>query len=349
METMTSGWRPKTAISGLLTGCLAVWMISALQLYAIPPQGGRAGGNEQQVLKDALGAFADKNIQLARQKAEQIRDAQGSIGEQARNLLKLIDDITEINRKRQNAIIAIQRKNFAAACGLLSEIQVAVNADNLLKSRYPDLGSLKAQAGGCPAPEPPPPVVQAPEPVDTMKPLYNKAVNLMDEGKLPEALRIFKRIQKEAPGYKDVRTLIEELSQEVAGKRAKPEKVSPPERAEVPKTEMAPKTNESRKREEIELAGALNAFYAGRYEQSFKALQDFLSRPHSVSMTSFARFYAGAALGSKYFLSGGKEEAARNDAIQLFQQTIKGDPTFSPRWDTVSPKIKDLFAEATRR
>ena len=102
-------------------------------------------------------------------------------------------------------------------------------------------------------------------------------------------------------------------------------------------------------KEENQLVDAITAYYDGRYEQAQKALEEFLERGHSAHMAALARFYAAAALGSRFFLSGGKDQSTRNAALNMFRQTVKDDPDFSPRWDSVSSRIKELYSEANKK
>jgi tetratricopeptide (TPR) repeat protein len=335
--------------SNMIGGCLVFWLAIASPSFAFQS---KAGGNEQQLLRDAQGAFADNNFLLARQKAEQIRDAQSSIGEQARALLKLIDDVSENNRKWQSARIAFQRRDNDSVCKHLLEIEAAVEANRSLKSRYPDLNSLKNQAGGClPVALPPPPAVSVQQPgserVDPVKADYEKALKLMDDGKAAEALKILKKIQRSHKNYEDVNQLVEDLT----GSGGSQEKLQaqtarqPEQNTKKGRTQI----EEASRKDKSDLVEAINAFYGGKYEQAVELLARFLERPHSGTITAFAHFYAGAAMGNKFYLSGQKDETSKRSAIQMFQQTLKADPNYMPRWDAVSPKIKDLYAESTRK
>ena len=79
----------------------------------------------------------------------------------------------------------------------------------------------------------------------------------------------------------------------------------------------------------------------------------FLKTPNLDSMAAsgirFDRFYAGAALGSRFLLSGAKDESMKNAAMKMFEQSLKDDPSYSPRWEALSPRIRDLYAEAIRK
>jgi len=360
-------------INGLsiLAGCL----LAALSLLppvvqAYQPQVARSSsGDDAQILRQAQGAFNANNLLQAKQLVERIQDAPGSIGEQARSLRKTIEGIENNNTKQTNARIAIRRGKFAEACDLLREIQAAIDANKALKERYPDLNALKEQAGGCqPAPATPPP-----PPPDLLKPDYDKAIGLKDAGRLQEALTIFNRIRKSNPGYKDVDDMIGEIKQllnksdderfaELSRKAAqllsggdllaarRQLNVAEANHPHDPRLkELHQQLDAALKAEENELADAISAFYGGQYEQAQKALDDFLRGRHSPPTIAFARFYKGAALGSRYFLSGGKDQAMKNAAMELFEQTLKDYPAFSPRWDAVSSRIKDLYSEAAQK
>lgn len=358
---MPAGWR--------LVCCLA----AALQFIPHPLQAGQTQAgrtlSSDEVLRQAKGAFYVDNFVAARQYAEKLRDAPGSIGEEARNLIKTMDDVTSNNPKRQAAKVAIQRGRFQEACGYLRDIQAAVDANISLKGRYPDLSELKAKAGGCPAP--------APEVPDTVKVDYGKAVALRDAARLQDSLVLFNRIAKSHPGYQDVDQQIREINQELSQnlKKSQDERFAEHvaqaqqsmsvgdfrvarrelnaadalRRGDANVSRLQQQLEAAVKTEENELADAIAAFYGGQYEQAQRALESFLLRRHSPSLVALARFYQGAAVGSRFLLAGGKDETTRNAALQLFRQALKDDPAFSPRWDALSPRIKDLYQEATRK
>jgi tetratricopeptide (TPR) repeat protein len=328
-----------------------------------------SSSSDAQTLRQAKGAYNTNNLLVAKQLAEKIRDAPGSVGEEARNLIRTIDDINSNNKKKQSAELAIRRGKFENACSLLREIQAAVDANVALKERYPDLNDMMSKAGGCPQA----PVVEQPDPRD-----YENALDLKNKGKLNQALEAFNRIEKSHPGYLDVKQQIEEVRQKI--KMANLKKTQDEQFAEqLAEAEQLlnsgdfnaaqgvldaaealrhadPKVNEMRQQletaitnEENKLVEAVNSFYSGRYEQAQRALGDFLQVPHSPSVRALARFYQGAALGSRFFLGGGKDEEARGAAIQLFRQALKDDPSYSPHWDAISPKIRDLYLAATKQ
>jgi tetratricopeptide (TPR) repeat protein len=363
----------------MLAGCcLACCLLATLQFL---PQALHAGQNQvgrppalddAQTLRNAQSLLNIGNLDQAKQLAERIRDAQGSIGEEAKALIRTIDAINNNNTKLQNARIAITRGKFEEACGLLRDIQAAIDANKGLKERFPSLNDLKTKAGGCPAlPAPPPP------PPDTVKADYEKAVAQRDAGKLQDALVLFNRIRRSHPNYMDVDTQISEINQELIDntKKSQDDKLAELLRSvsqsltrgdllgasrqldraeEMRPDDLRVKTQrqlieKSLTAEKNEISNAIAAFYGGRYEEAQKTLEDFLGRPHSAFYMALARFYAGAALGSRFLLSGAKDESTKNAAMKMFEQTLKDDPGYSPRWDALSPKIKDLYAEATRR
>ena len=118
-------------IAGCQVCCLM--MVLWIPLMANASQGSRvAAADETRILRDAQSAFNVKNFLMAKQLAEKIRDVAGGTGEDARHLIKLVDDITINNKKREQAFIAITRGNPTQACSLLSEIQTAVDANKEL-------------------------------------------------------------------------------------------------------------------------------------------------------------------------------------------------------------------------
>jgi tetratricopeptide (TPR) repeat protein len=361
----------------MLAGCcLASCLLTTPQflpaaLHASQNQAGRPPAQDDaQTLRNAQSLLNIGNLDQAKQLAERIRDVQGSIGEEAKTLIRTIDAINDSNTKLQNAKFAIKRRKFEEACGLLRDIQAAIDANKALKGRFPSLDDLKAEAGGCqPLPAPPPP--------DTVKVDYEKAVALRDAGKLQDALALFNRIRKSHPNYMDVGTQISEINQELIdnAKKSQDEKLAEVLRSASQSLtrgdlllasrqlyraeEMRPDDPRVKTQRQLieknltaeknEISNAIAPFYSGRYEEAQKALEDFLLRPHSAFYMALARFYAGAALGSRFLLSGAKDESMKNAAMKMFEQSLKDDPSYSPRWEALSPRIRDLYAEAIRK
>jgi len=376
--------RPSRLGLMILSGCLISLLVVSLQVSAGPLQTSGSGVKEQQILKDAQGALADKNLDLARRKAEEIRDVPGSVGEQARDLLKYIGDISNNDKKRQSALLALRRNNFEEACSLLLEIEAAIEVNSRLVDRYTNLESLKEQAGGCvvePPPEPSISIKASPTSIeegqsvtltwestdatevsiDTMglvepsgdhkvNPTVSKTYNAKATGpggSVTAQARVTvkpKQVKPPVPATPDSKTPVGKSARDLK----KEEELKRLEEARQQEEEERRRIEEMRQREDRELRDALADYYSGKYEQAYGALKAFLNSSHSVSITAFARFYAGAALGSKYYLSGGSDDVARNTAIQYFQQVAGEDPSYVPRWDALSPRIKELFMEATR-
>ena len=350
-------------------GCLALFLLFSCVLKAgQTPVGRSPATDDAQILRQAQGAFNTNSFVQARQFAERIRDASGSIGDEAKALIKTIDDIEANNTKRTNVIIAIQRGRFPEACALIRDIQAAVEANKALRQRYTDLNSLREKAGGC---QVTPPV---PEPTDTSKPEYDRAMRLRENGRLTEALQILTKIRSSHPGYRDVESQIPQINKELKDivtkgqderfadlskacsqllregdctSAVKQLKQAESLRPDDPGLKQLRRQIDDRlNADESELFNAVEAFYGGKYQESEKTLEAFLGRAHCQSAIALARFYAGAALGSRFLLSGGKDLALRDAAVKMFEQSVKGNPAYQPRWDAVSPKLKDLYSEA---
>ncbi len=364
--------RSRLLVAWGLTFCLAAAILFFPPMVQdVQSQAGRPADSEDLlILRQAQGAFNNDNLSVAKQYAKKIMDAPGSVGEEARNLIKTIDDITIINKNRQSAVIAIQRRKFEDACEFLHEIQAALDGNKALKDRYADFNNLKSQAGGCPQ-------AQAPESAipDPAKSDYDKAMALREQDQLDKALKLFKLIARSYPDYRDVKQQTYEIQQEIDRNRKKSQderfadRLSRAEqswdqgdframRKDLDAADslrpgdpnvagLRQKMETAILNEENELADALSSFYSGEYEQVHKRLEVFLKRHHASHIVALAHFYQGAALGSRFFLGGETEEAVRNEAGQLFLKSLKDDPTYFPQLDAVSPRIMKLYLEAT--
>jgi tetratricopeptide (TPR) repeat protein len=355
---LTAGWP--------ILFCAAVLAFMPMNVQAFQVSSGHLGStDETRIIRDAWGAFNVKNFLIAKQHAEKVRDASGATGEDARRLIKLVDDIMSNNKKRENAIIAIARGNSAQACALLTQIKAAIDANKELASYYSDLSGLKQKAGGCAPQEPQ---------IDPLLADYDKAQRLMEKKRFQEAIGILNRIRSTNARYRDIEQLIAETNQEINNDKKKSQDDRFEEltksagqlldegdfRKARHKLNLAlamrpgdPSAKSIQQRIETgvgnemnELSKGLVAFYDGRYAEAQKGLDEILRGKHSPSIMALTHFYAGAALSSEFLLAGGKDKSKKDAALKAFQQTLVADPGYAPRWDAVSPKIKQIYSEA---
>jgi len=372
---MRTGSLRKALFESLLS--LAFLCLLASPVFGAVQAGRAAVSDDARTLSDAWGAFRAKNILLAREKAEKIKGVSGPIGDEAKQISKMIEDIQVISRKMDRVRTALYRSDSQTACTLLSEVQATIEAGSSdFKRFYSDLNfyNEKQKAGGCVAQVPVPPPAPA---VDKYKSDYDKALSRRENGRSQDALAILNRIHSENPDYKDVKNLISEINQELRDNQKKSQDqlfadaVNATGRAfdkgnlitareHLKKAEAihpsdpavkgwADRIRKGIEQDERELEEAITAFYQGKYPEAEKGLEGFLRRAHSPRVVAFARFYAGAAQVSDYYVTGARDQQKKEAAASSFAQSFKEDPEYSPRWETVSPKIKSLYFEVNKK
>ena len=358
----------------------AVYIVAVLclvaQLAIASSQAGRtAGSDDARILQEALGAFRARNTVLARDRADKIKGVTGTIGDDAKQILKMVDDIQAIGNKRNKVNTAIYKGDSATACALLSEIQATIEAGTAdFKRFYNDYNiyNEKQKAGGC-APVAPPTPPPAPA-VDNSKADYDKAMQRKESGRLQDALTYLNKVPR---SYKDVDRQISEINQELKDNQKKSqdqlftdavnatrrafdkrdlitarhhlEKAQGIRSSDPAVKDWADQIKKGIEQDERELQAAVTAYYQGKYPEAEKGLDSFLQRGHSPKVVAFARFYAGAALASDFYLTGGKDQQKKDAAANSLTQSFKEDPEFTPRWETVSPRIKALYQEVSKK
>ena len=294
-------------------------------------------------------------------------------GEKAKHRLQLINLIGILNDKHDDATLAQHREQLVEACNLFREIEAEVETNSELKPFYP---RLLEELDGCPPKQATPP--------NTLKADYDKAIELIDNNRHREALRLLKRIREKDDSYKDVNSRIREeqsklqeeqsklqeeqrkrkdqrlsdLKEEIKSlfvrglyfeaqqqmENARELQASDPELAEIDQNIV-----DAIKNEGDELADAIDLFYSGKYADAQNQLKSFIENPHSPKIKALARFYQAAAMSGEYFLAGTENSGEKDVALTVFAQTTTDDPGFVPPLELVSPKIRDLFTEATNK
>ncbi len=356
--------------------CFGAFLCLVAQPAIASSQAGRtAGTDDARILQEAWGAFRARNTVLARDRADKIKGVSGTIGDDAKLILTMVDNIQAIGNKRNKVNTAIYKGDSATACTLLSEIQATIEAGSAdFKRFYNDYNiyNEKQKAGGC-APVAPPSPPPAPA-VDSSKADYDRAIKRREDGRLQDALSLLNRLPRT---YKDVDQQITDINRELRDSQKKSqdqlftEAVNATRRAfdkrdlitarhhlekaqgirssDPSVKDWADQIRKGIEQDERELQAAVTAFYQGKYPEAEKGLDTFLQRGHSPKVVAFARFYAGAALASDFYLTGGKDQQKKDAATNSFTQSFKEDPEFAPRWETVSPRIKALYQEVSKK
>jgi hypothetical protein len=328
-----------------------------------------SNSEDNKTYERAKGNFQAKNLEQARAEFTKLRDRSGWIGENARNYLQLIDEIARLNSKLGEARSAVLKNQFDKACALLLDIEASVQKTPDLNHFYKDIDSWKEKSGGCR-----PIVVQ---PSDTLKADYEKALELKENGRRRDARSLLDQIRIKKPQYRDVEKLIREIDSEIEDEKNKSVDQRISEMKDKTKSLLAvgefrsawkliksarklrlsdaellkfeQEIRQAVQMEEAALTSAFDTFYSGKYLQAHEQLESFLKNPHSPTITALARFYQAAAIGSDYFLTGANNQEKKAIALKLFTQALKDDPQYSPQLNRISPKIVQLYAEATNK
>ena len=101
------------------------------------------------------------------------------------------------------------------------------------------------------------------------------------------------------------------------------------------------------KREETELREALESFYTGHYREAADRLRSYLGERHRPRFGATASFFLGASLVSVSLRSQEETPTHLAAARKHFKESRQTDPEFVAPLESVSPKVRAVFAEAT--
>ena len=104
---------------------------------------------------------------------------------------------------------------------------------------------------------------------------------------------------------------------------------------------------ETLRREETELQEALESFYTGHYREATDRLQGYLEERHRPRFGAIASFFLGASLVSVSLRSQEETPTDLAPAREHFKESLQTDPEFVAPLESVSPKVRAVFAEAT--
>lgn len=201
---------------------------------------------------------------------------------------------------------------------------------------------------------------------------YEDAQESIREAKWSRALRQLEAIQRLDGNYRDVRDLLRQVNRKISEASGKREFESRYQfalkrfrdgnlREARQAVEQALRIDGSHRearllkdrieersiRERDTLETALTAFSAGGYEQCEKTLREFIKEPRSDRFMALSYFYLGASILSQSLLDGVEDEEPLRIAKQFFGKAKQVDPYFEPIWDTISPKVREVFVQAS--
>jgi tetratricopeptide (TPR) repeat protein len=224
----------------------------------------------------------------------------------------------------------------------------------------------RGQRAAAPAAQPAAP---PPPPPDPLLADYNKAVGLVKTNPAA-AEKMLQQISSQDKGYKDVAELLKSVRDDLQNKdfaaleqQAHNYSDKGDLQAALGKIDraIALRANEVRLKdfkqqllnridqERISLSSGIDAYYSGKYDQATKLLTAFANDAHSPRVLALAHFYVGASAASEFYLGQQKDSAKKEEARSSFSRAIKDAPQFSPDLTKLSPKIRNLFAEATAK
>ena len=201
---------------------------------------------------------------------------------------------------------------------------------------------------------------------------YRKARALFDQGDLERARTRLQRVVRSQKNHREARALlsqikvqledqeksktVSQLSEEVrdlmenGDLSAALEKTREALTLDESSTELLwlqEEIEDTLKREETELREALESFYAGQYREAANRLRGYLGERHRPRFGATASFFLGASLVSVSLRSQEETPADLDAAREHFKESRQTDPEFVAPLDSVSPKVRAVFAEAT--
>ena len=201
---------------------------------------------------------------------------------------------------------------------------------------------------------------------------YRKAVALFDQGDLEGARTRLQRVLRNHKNHREARALLSQVKGRLANeKKSKTiSQLSEEVRelmeagdlsAALEKTREALTLDESStqllwlqeeiedtlKREETELREALESFYTGHYREAADRLRSYLGERHRPRFGATASFFLGASLVSVSLRSQEETPTHLAAARKHFKESRQTDPEFVAPLESVSPKVRAVFAEAT--
>jgi hypothetical protein len=310
-------------------------------------------------LRQARGAFNTRNFVAARPLAQSIASRSDQIGEDARALMRSIE-LIELNDKRhRDALVAITLRQFEKACQLLREIESSDRS-------FAGLAEAKARAGGCPVVE---------TTAEKLKPDYERALRLLETKQYEEAVKVLQDIKAKDKNYQDVNRLLAQaeaairlekqksIDQRVAETESSVEELMRQGELDAALARLtAAQSLHSKRLEDLKakvdkaliddeesLLPGINSYYGGKYNQARLALSSYVRGKHPPRLLAVACFYLGAAAIADYYLAGAADPSKKKEGMLLFTEALRHYPDFEPRWNTLSPKVKGVYTEATGR
>ena len=288
----------------------------------------------------------------------------GSLGEEAASFWNDIKTRRHNERLWQRAQLLIRQSRFEAACELLAEIGETV----------PDFPNLPAatKSASC-NPERRTRVEEAINQarLEAAARGYQRAVALFDQGDLGGARRSLQRILRNQESHQEARALLDKVNSRLASaeKSRTISQLSSEARElaaegnlsaalqkieealglddSVPElTDLQQELEERLEQEATRLREAVQSYYAGHYPEAIAQLSGYLEESHRRRFAATASFFLGASLVSVSLRSKQDPPPDLDAARQHFRESRKADPEFVAPLESVSPKVRVVFAEA---
>lgn len=329
----------------ILGGILAL----APCVYAQNETGPSVAGQENpaDLLKTARELIQAHKLGEAEELCNRLVDKGGSLAADAQNLKKQILALRTCEQDYQRALALSSRR----------ECPQAIDIRQKMQQLCPDYSGLtfleRTLQSRCPAPPRPPEL--------------DEGIKLFDKGDYHGAQKIFEGLQPNHPDLTELQSYLQKTTVEIlvesctaslkrsdAGKAneelkklaelAPEDQRIPGLRAQLQRLSETKQRDQGKDRTSARdtlLDEAIHEFYAGRFLQADRLLDQYLGQPSKYK--SLAYFYRGAIACTDYFLTGAKDEQKQMRARDFFSKARQADGKFSPPRDYISPKIIEVY------
>jgi TolA-binding protein len=298
-----------------------------------------ASPEEDGLYNEAVKALGNNNLDLANQYLNTLISKYPSYQkiDSLRNQIRQ-KETEEADRLYNEALEALKQ----------DDLRLAKQHLNTLISKYPSypkIGSLQSQ-------------IREKEEADK---LYSKAQAALERNKLDLAKQYLNELISKYPSYPKIGSLQRQIN-EREGQPPPPPKISEAKayfknkeyyraldvlRYQSKNEEalsLIGQIEQSIEKERSAIHKAILPFYEGRYEESYRLLDELKDLSRQAS--ALIEFYLGANDSTRFFLDGEKNATLKDSAYTHFYNTIELLPNFSPPQESISKRVLQQFKEA---